>query len=55
MNPDGYHLASTIFLLVNGIWWGKNTPINLLIKTIFWSLGIWGVIICLIDFGLLTP
>ena len=53
MDPTNwFHLLVSIYLIFHGIWWSKKDLLNLIIKIIFWGLGIWGLILTLKDFGL---
>jgi len=46
-----FHIIATIIFLFFGIIWTTKTWSNSLLKIIFFFMAVWGIVICLYDYG----
>ena len=54
LNPKLFHIFVTILCFFQAIIWTRNGWLNVIIKIAFWTGAIWGVLMCLKDFGFLV-
>jgi len=53
MYENIFHIFVTMICLINALWWDKSDALNLFIKLIFTIGALWGILVCLNDFGYL--
>ena len=49
-----FHLLVTILCFLQGVWWSRRGWANVIVKLIFWTFAVWGIIVALQDRGMIV-